>query len=184
MVSSSSDALQSTSAQRAGSSPEPPCSYGEQWASGETRKRCIPEQTRIWAELGFARRVSLSPMQLPEASFVPFLRWDLGGSLPTWRRLGWWGQCTQGLFRPHPPSPQTRARLELVSNSSDHQQSTSAQGAGGSPDPPCNYGKQWPGEKRESAAFLSKHALGLSLVSRGEFHFHGCSCQKLVLCLF
>ena len=40
------------------------------------------------------------------------------------------------------------------------------------------------GEKPESAAFLSKHALGLSLVSRGEFHFHECSCQKLVLCLF
>ena len=40
------------------------------------------------------------------------------------------------------------------------------------------------GDKAESAAFLSKHALGLSLVSRGEFHFHECSCQKLVLCLF
>ena len=26
------------------------------------------------------------------------------------------------------------------------------------------------GEKSESGAFLSKHALGLSLVSRGEFH--------------
>ena len=40
------------------------------------------------------------------------------------------------------------------------------------------------GEKLESAAFLSKHALGLSLVSRGEFHFHECSSQKLALCLF
>ena len=40
------------------------------------------------------------------------------------------------------------------------------------------------GEKPESTAFLSKHALGLSLVSRREFHFHECSCQKLVLCLF
>ena len=40
------------------------------------------------------------------------------------------------------------------------------------------------GEKPERAAFLSKHALGLSLVSRGEFHFRECSCQKLVLCLF
>ena len=40
------------------------------------------------------------------------------------------------------------------------------------------------GEKPESAAFLSKHALGLSLVSRGEFHFRESSCQKLVLCLF
>jgi len=40
------------------------------------------------------------------------------------------------------------------------------------------------GEKPESAAFLSKHALGLSLVSRGVFHFRECSSQKLVLCLF
>ena len=40
------------------------------------------------------------------------------------------------------------------------------------------------GEKPESAAFLSKDALGLSLVSRGEFHFRECSSQKLVLCLF
>ena len=105
LVSNSSDHQPSTSAQGAGGSPDPPCSYGEQWASGETRKRCIPEQTRIWAELGFARRVSLSPMQLPEASFVPFLRWDLGGSLPNWRNVGFWGQCKQGLFRPQPFSP-------------------------------------------------------------------------------
>ena len=40
------------------------------------------------------------------------------------------------------------------------------------------------GEKPESAAFLSKDALGLSLVSRGELHFRECSSQKLVLCLF
>ena len=39
------------------------------------------------------------------------------------------------------------------------------------------------GEKPESAAFLSKHALGLSLVSQGEFHSRECSSQKLVLCL-
>ena len=37
------------------------------------------------------------------------------------------------------------------------------------------------GGKPESAAFLSKHALGLSLVSRGEFHSRECSCQKLDL---
>ena len=40
------------------------------------------------------------------------------------------------------------------------------------------------GEKPESAAFLSKDALGLSLVSRGEFHFREYSSQKLVLCPF
>ena len=40
------------------------------------------------------------------------------------------------------------------------------------------------GVKPARAALLSKLALGLSLVSRGEFHFRECSCQKLVLCLF
>ena len=40
------------------------------------------------------------------------------------------------------------------------------------------------GEKPESAAFLSKDALGLSLVSRGEFHSRESSSQKVVLCLF
>ena len=40
------------------------------------------------------------------------------------------------------------------------------------------------GEEPERAAFRSKHALGLNLVSREEFHFRECSCQKLVLCLF
>ena len=40
------------------------------------------------------------------------------------------------------------------------------------------------GEKPESAAFLSKHALGLSLGSRGELHFRECSSQNLILCLF
>ena len=39
------------------------------------------------------------------------------------------------------------------------------------------------GDKPESAAFLNKDALGLSVVSRGEFHFRECSSQKLVLCL-
>ena len=40
------------------------------------------------------------------------------------------------------------------------------------------------GEKPESAAFLSKDALGLSLLSRGEFPFREGSSQKLVLCPF
>ena len=40
------------------------------------------------------------------------------------------------------------------------------------------------GGKPESAAFLSKDALGLSVVYRGEFHFRECSSQKLVLCRF
>ena len=40
------------------------------------------------------------------------------------------------------------------------------------------------GGKPESTAFLSKDALGLSVVSRGEFHSRESSSQKLVLCLF
>ena len=39
------------------------------------------------------------------------------------------------------------------------------------------------GEKPESAAILSKQSLGLSFDSRGEFHCHERSSQKLVLCL-
>ena len=163
MFSSSSDDLQSTSAQGAGGSPDPPCSYGEQWARGETRKRCFPQQTRIGAELGFPRRVSLSQMQQPEASFVPFLRWALGGCLPSCRKLGWWGQCTPGLFRPDPQSPQTRARLELVCSSSDHQQSTSAQGAEGSPDPPCSNGKHRPRGETRRSCFPEQTRIGAEL---------------------
>ena len=146
--------------------------------------RCFPEQTRIGAQVGFPRRVSLSRIQLLEGSFVPFLRWALAVSLPTWQRVGCWGQGTQGPFRPHPPSPQRRARLELVSSSSDDLQSTSAQGAGGSPDPPCYYGEQLARRETRKRCFPEQHAFGLSLVSRGEFLFRKCSCHKLVLCLF
>ena len=99
-------------------------------------KRCFPEPTRFGADLGFPGRVSLLRMQLPESSFVPFLRWARGGSLPSWRRVGCCGHGTQCLFRPHPTSPQRGAHLEVISSSGDHQQSTSGQGAGSSPDPP------------------------------------------------
>ena len=160
MVSSSSDALQSTSAQRARGSPEPPCSYGEQWARGETRKHCLPEQRRIGAELDFLRRVSLSEMKLPEPSFVPFLRWALAGSLPSWRNMGCWGQCTQGIFRPHSTSPCSRARLELVSSYSDDLQTTSVHGAAGSPDPPCSYGKHWARGETRKRCFPEQRRIG------------------------
>ena len=184
LVSSSSEHQHSTSAEGAEGSPDPPCSYGKHRARGETRKHCFPEETRIGAELCFLRRFILSRMQLPEASFVPFLRWALAASLRSWRKVGFCGQCSQGLFRPHPPSPQRRARLELVSTSSDHQHSTSAQGAGGTQNLLGPRACIDLGENPESAAFLSKHASGLSLVSRGEFHFFECSSQRLDLCLF
>ena len=163
MVSSSSDDLHSTRAQRAGGSPEPPYSYGEQWARGETRKRCFPEQARIGAELGFPKRVSLSPIQLPEASFVPFLRFALGGSHPSWRNVGFCGQCTQGRFWPHPPSPQRGTHLELVFSSRDHQQTTRAQVAGGIPDPPCSYGKQRARGETRKRCFPEQARIGAEL---------------------
>ena len=40
------------------------------------------------------------------------------------------------------------------------------------------------GDKPERAACVSKHALGLSFVSRGEFHTREISSQKVVLFLF
>ena len=62
--------------------------YGEQRVGWQNGKRCVPEKMRIGAEIGSQRRVYLSRMQLPEASFVPILRWALGGSLPGWLRVG------------------------------------------------------------------------------------------------
>ena len=163
VVSSSGDPRPSTGAQGAGGSPDPPRPKGEHRPRGETGKRCFAEQTRTGAELAFPRRVSLSRRQLPEARFVPFLRWALGGSLPSWRNVGFWGQCTQGLFRPHPPSPLRRAGLELLSSSSDHQESTSAQGAGGSPDPPCSYGEQWARGETRKRCFPEQTRIGAEL---------------------
>ncbi|WP_347046890.1 hypothetical protein, partial [Escherichia coli] len=70
-----------------------------------------------------------------------------------------------GLFRPHPPSPQRGERLELVSTSSNHQHSTSAQKEEGSQILLGPRASTDLGEKPESDALLSKQALGLSLVS-------------------
>ena len=163
LVSSYSDDLQTTSVHGAAGSPNPPCSYGKHWARGETRKRCFPEQRRIGAERGFPRRVSLSRMKLPEPSFVPFLRWALGGCLPSWQNVGCWGQCTQGLFWPHPPSPQRSAHLELVSISRDHQHSTSAKGAVGSTDHRCSYCKQRPRRETGKRCFPEQTRIGAEL---------------------
>ena len=115
--------------------PRPSLFYGKQWARGETRKRCFPEPRRIGAELGFPRRVSLLRMQLPEASFVPFLRWALVG--PSIDGGMWFaGASSHKAF--HAPSAffPKESTFELVSSSSDHQHSTSAQGAGGNPEHP------------------------------------------------
>ena len=70
------------------------------------------------------------------------------------------------------PSPQTTSRAPV------HREQDAAQSLLG---PRTSNGLC---EKPESAAFLSKHALGPSLVSRGEFHSRKSSSEKLVLCLF
>ena len=64
-------------------------------------------------------------------------------SLASWLRVDCWGLCKQGLFRAFQPSPLRRSLLELVSSSGDHQLSSSAHGARGSPDPPRSYGQPW-----------------------------------------
>ena len=145
---------------------------------GETRKRCFPEQTRIGAELGFPRRISLSRMQLPEARFVPFLDGPYGvPSLPG----GMWssGAIAQKAFS---------GPIRLLPKG-EHVWSTSPAEATTSKAPVHREQEEAQtflipmasnrlGEIPESAAFLTKHALGLSLVSRGEFHFRECSSQN------
>ena len=60
-------------------------------------------------------------------------------------------------------------------------QSSSAQGAKGSPAPLCLLENGGPGSKSACIAFLSQGALGLLLAAQGEFSIAECRCQKLVL---
>ena len=68
---------------------------------------------------------------------------------------------------PNHPSPRRRRRLELVSSWGDHQPSSSAHGARGSPDPPWPYaphrargelGQRCDPEPRRIAAEVSSHS--------------------------
>ena len=184
LLSSSSDSHPSTGAQGAGGSPDPPRPKGEHRPRGETGKRCFAEQTRIGAELGFPRRVSLSRKQLPEASFVPFLRSTLAGTLPLWQSVGCGASAHKAFSGPIRLLPEVEhvwSRFPGPANTSKapvHREQEAAQTL------LVPMASRDLGEIPEGAAFLSKHALGLSLVSQGEIHFRKCSCQKLVLCLF
>ena len=99
------DHLPSSRAHGAIGSPDPPWTYGEHRARGELGNRCSPEQSRIGAEVCSPSTVSLSRMHLPKASLVPFLSQALGGSLPSWLRLGCSGLSKLGLFMPNQNSP-------------------------------------------------------------------------------
>ena len=123
-------------------------------------------------------------MQLPEASFVPFLRWALVG--PSLAGKGWGAGASAHKAFSGPISFLPKGEhvwgwfpaLSMTCKALVHREQEVAQTLL----VPMMSNRL--GEKPESAAFLIKHALGLSLVSRGEFHFRECSSQKLVLCLF
>ena len=109
------------------------------------------------------------------------MRRGLGAERPSWLRGHGWAQGAEGLRAPSPACPRRRTRWEWGSGAGDPQQSSSAQGARGSPTPHRPMESAGPGAKMDCAAFLSGDALGLWFAARGEFPFAGCSSQKLVL---
>ena len=121
-------------------------------------------------------------MQLPVASFVPCLRPILGGSLPSWLRVGCLGLCKQGVFLPNQPSPRRRTSLEWVYGHGDHPPSSRDHGARGSQDPPWPMRRNGLSETWTTIAFLSKEALGLRLVTGAQFRFTECSFPIRGLC--
>ena len=161
--------------------PRPSLAYGDQRLRGEKGKRCFGEERRIGAVVCSPKRVYLSRMQLPAWSLERSLRCGLGSDLPGWHRGDCMGLCPEVIFLPTPASPRRTTRLEWVSRSGDHQQSSRAQGARGSPDPLCPMEATALGEKNGSVALLSKCAFALRLVFRGESSFPQCSSQNLVL---
>ena len=61
--------------------------------------------------------------------------------------------------------------MELVSGCGDHQASSSAQGARGSPDPAGPYGEHRARGQLGKRCILSQAALGLRFVPRAQFPF-------------
>ena len=151
--------------------PRPSLAYGAQRPGGEKGKRCFAEQRRIGAVVCSPRRVSLSRMQHPEWSMQRSIRCGLGAKFPSWPWVDCWGLRPEGIFLATPASPRRRTRLEWVSSSGDHQQTSSAQGARGSPDSPLPHGKQRAREEKGKCCFLSKDALGLWFVPEESFTF-------------
>ena len=111
------------------------------------------------------RRVSFSLMQLPEASIVPYLRWALAGSLPSWQRLGVGARAHKAFSGPACLLPDVEhvwswfPALAMTCNAPLHREQEAAQTL------LVPMASRDLGEKSESAAFLNKQALGLSLVS-------------------
>ena len=123
-------------------------------------------------------------MKLPEPSFVPFLRWALAGFLPNWQNVGAGVSAHKAFSRPIRLIPEVEhvcSRFPAPASTSTAPVPREQEAAQTFLGPMASRDL---GVKPESTAFLSKDALGLSLVSRGELHFRESSCQKLVLCLF
>ncbi len=160
-ISSSGEHQQSSRAQGARGSPDPLWPMETQWLGVEKGQRCFAEQRRIGAVVCSPTRVYLSRMQLPAWSLERSLRCGLGSELPSWLQ----GDCRdlhpEGIFLPSPASPRRRTCLEWISRSGEHQQSSKAQGARGSPDPLWPMETRGLGEKKASVALLSHGALGL-----------------------
>ena len=109
-------------------------------------------------------------MKLPEPSFVPFLRWALRGSLPSWQNVGAGASVQKPFSDPIRLLPEVEhlwswfPALATPCKAPVHREQEAAQNL------LVPMASNLLGEKPESTAFVSKDALGLSLVSRGELH--------------
>ena len=145
--------------------PRPSLAYGDQRPGGEKGKRCFAEQRRIGAVVCSPTRVYLSRMQLPAWSLERSLRCGLGSELPSWLQ----GDCRdlhpEGIFLPSPASPRRRTCLEWISRSGEHQQSSKAQGARGSPDPIWPMETQWLGVEKGQRCFAEQRCICTAVCS-------------------
>ena len=161
--------------------PRPTLAYVDQRARGKKGQRCFAQQRCIGAVVCSPRRVYLSRMQLPAWSLERSVSCGLVAEFPSWI----WGDCTgpcpEGIFLPTPASPRSRTRLEWLFSSGDHQQSSRAKEARGSPNALWPMESRELGEKKASVALLSKGVFALRFVPGGESTFPECSSQNLVL---
>ena len=135
---------------------------------------------RIGAVVCSRRRVYLSRKQLLEWILEQSMRCGLGAEVPSWI----WGDCTglcpEGIFLPTPASPRSRTRLQWLFSSGDHQQSSRAKEARGSPNALWPMESRELGEKKAGVALLSKGVFVLRFIPGGESTFPECSYQKLL----
>ena len=139
------------------------------WRAGGRGLKRLALLSRSEARWGcglLPRRVSLCRMQLPEARFGRSVGRGLGAERPSWLRGHCWAQGSEGLRGPSPACPRRRTRGEWVSGARDPQQSSSAQGARGSPTPLRPMESVGTGAKTACTAFLSRGALGLWFAAR------------------